>query len=467
VLLHPSSLPGPGPIGELGAYAHAFLEWMSHAGLDTWQVLPLHPVGPGASPYSSPSAFAGDPRLVAVEALVADGLVDPVAMPWGLDVVDVDAVEAWKWPLVRAAAARIGDSAEVKAWAQSQAWLESWALYAAVAETEGHNEWWTWKEAKASSHREAIAVHVAVQYLFERQWTALRDAARVRGIRIVGDVPIFVTRDACDVWTSPRLWRLDASHAPDPVSGVPPDYFSPTGQRWGSPIYDWQAHADSGFAWWRARLQRELALCDAVRLDHFRGFAASWAIPAAEPDARKGEWVPGPGRALFDALAQELGSLPLWAEDLGEITPDVESLRDELGLPGMKVLQFAFGTDAAHPFLPHNFGHDRWIAYTGTHDNDTAAGWYKSADETTRHRFRVYTGRDGSDPAWALMREAWASVAGTAIAPMQDVLKLGSDARMNTPGAASGNWGWRMRELPWQVCAPLREMGEAFGRVQA
>ncbi len=438
---------------------------MSHAGLDTWQVLPLHPVGPGASPYSSPSAFAGDPRLISVDALVAEGVIEPVAMPWGLDSVDVESVDTWKWPLVREAAARLAGSDEVKVWARTQDWLDAWARYAAMAEAQGNNEWWTWPLVDASTHREAVAVHVAVQYLFERQWTALRDAARVRGIRIVGDVPIFVTHDACDVWSAPKLWKLDAAMTPDPVSGVPPDYFSPTGQRWGSPMYDWQAHAESGFAWWRARLKRELSLCDAVRLDHFRGFAAAWAIPAAEPDARNGQWVPGPGRALFDALAAELGSLPLWAEDLGEITPDVEALRDDLGLPGMKILQFAFGTTAAHPFLPHNFAHDRWIAYTGTHDNDTAVGWYKSADETSRHRFRVYSGRDGSDPAWALMREAWASVAGTAMAPMQDVLKLGSDARMNTPGVAKGNWGWRLRELPWQVCTPLREMGEAFGRL--
>jgi 4-alpha-glucanotransferase len=284
---------------------------------------------------------------------------------------------------------------------------------------------------------------------------------------VVGDIPIFVSHDAADIWSEPGLWLLDEAHQPDPVSGVPPDYFSPTGQRWGSPMYRWPAHAESGFQWWRRRLARELALVDAVRLDHFRGFAAAWAIPANEPDARKGHWEPGPGEALFHALQDGLGGLPFWAEDLGEITPDVEALRTGLGLPGMKVLQFAFGLDAEHPFLPHNFDGPNWIVYTGTHDNDTAAGWYESTDEAVRDRFRLYTGRDGSDPAWAMLREAWASAAGTAIAPMQDFMKLGADARMNTPGVAAGNWGWRLRDLPWQSCGWIRQLGANFGRTEA
>ena len=467
VLLHPTSLPGPGPIGELGPYAHAFLEWMSHAGLDTWQVLPLHPVGPGSSPYGSPSAFAGDPRLISVEGLVADGLVEPAALPWGQERVDTDVVERWKLPLVRAAAARLADSADVRRWAEGEAgWLHDWARYSARAEHFGHAQWWRWSEVAEADLASRAAVEVAVQYLFARQWSALREAARVRGIRIVGDVPIFVSHDAADVWAHPELWHLDAGHQPDPVSGVPPDYFSPTGQRWGSPMYRWEAHEASGFSWWRRRLARELALVDAVRLDHFRGFEAAWAIPANEPDARNGRWTPGPGRSLFAALREELGGLPLWAEDLGDITPEVESLRDDLGLPGMKILQFAFGRDADHPFLPHNYAGTRWIAYTGTHDNDTALGWYRSADATVQDRFRVYTGRDATDPAWALVREAWASTAATAVAPMQDLIKAGSEARMNTPGVAEGNWGWRLRDLPWQSCAWVRQLGASFGRAE-
>ena len=465
VLLHPSSLPGPGPIGELGPYAHAFLEWMSHAGLDTWQVLPLHPVGPGGSPYSSPSAFAGDPRLISVELLVADRIVEPMAVPWGLDRVDPRAIELWKMPVLRRASQAVAASPECRAFVKNEAsWLGAWARYAARAEQAQSTAWWTWPEADNTALAHEVAVQEGLQFLFARQWANLREAARVRGIRIVGDVPIFVTHDACDVWEQPKLWLWGQDGQPDPVSGVPPDYFSPDGQRWGSPMYDWGAHAQTKFAWWRARLRRELALVDAVRLDHFRGFCAAWAIPAAEDDARKGRWTPGPGKALFAALREELGELPLWAEDLGEITPDVEALRSELGLPGMKILQFGFGTNAAHPFLPHNYQGTGWIAYTGTHDNDTAVGWYAQADEVVKHRFRVYTGRDGSDPAWGLVREAWASVAEVAIVPMQDVMKLGGEARMNTPGVATGNWSWRLRELPWQVCTPLRDLSVAFGR---
>jgi 4-alpha-glucanotransferase len=245
---------------------------------------------------------------------------------------------------------------------------------------------------------------------------------------------------------------------------VPADYFSPMGQRWANPMHDWQAHARGKYRWWKARMRRELDLVDAVRLDHFRGFCAAWAIPADEPDARKGAWVEGPGAKLFAALRKDLGSLPCWAEDLGEITPDVEGLRDGLDLPGMKILQFAFGGGGEHPFLPHNYAGTRWVAYTGTHDNDTAVGWYATADEESRHRFRVYTGRDGSDPAWSLIRESFASVAETAIAPLQDFLRLGSEARMNTPGTVEGNWSWRAREIPWDACGWIRGMVEATGR---
>ena len=452
----------------MGPYAHAFLEWMTHAGLDTWQVLPLHPVGPGASPYGSPSAFAGDPRLISVEALVAEGLIEPAAIPWGQASVDVDAVTAWKLPLIRAAAARLAGTAELAAYrAEESSWLGDWSRYAARAHRFCHGDWWRWPDVEDATLADEIAVEEGMQCLFSRQWAALRDAARVRGIRIVGDVPIFVAHNAADVWAEPALWHLDDAFQPDPVSGVPPDYFSPTGQRWGSPMYDWSAHAASGFAWWRRRLARELALVDAVRLDHFRGFVAAWAIPASEPDARNGRWVHGPGGTLFAALQETLGGLPLWAEDLGEITPDVEALRDALGLPGMKILQFAFGRDGDHPFLPHNFSGPKWIAYTGTHDNDTARGWYQSADEATCDRFRLYTGRDATDPAWCLVREAWASTAEMAIAPMQDFLKLGSEARMNTPGVAAGNWGWRLRDLPWQSCTWIRQLGTSFGRSEA
>lgn len=441
---------------------------MSHAGLDTWQVLPLHPVGPGSSPYGSPSAFAGDARLLSVELLVAEGLLEPVALPWGSESVDAEVVLGWKMPLLRRAARALVGSKELDTFVQAESgWLTTWARYSARQQAFGHGEWWRWPVIEDHEVADGIAVESALQLCFSRQWGALREAARVRGIRVVGDVPMFVSHDAADLWAEPGLWRLDGELQPNPVSGVPPDYFSPTGQRWGSPLYRWEAHAASQFAWWRRRFARELSLVDAVRLDHFRAFAAAWAIPASEPDARLGAWEPGPGMALFDALRQELNGLPFWAEDLGEITPDVEALRAELGLPGMKVLQFAFGRDAHHPFLPHNFDGPNWIVYTGTHDNDTAVGWYQSTDDAVRDRFRLYTGRDGSDPAWAMLREAWASTAGTAIAPMQDLMKLGGEARMNTPGSAVGNWGWRLRDLPWQSCGWIRQLGASFGRAEA
>lgn len=479
VLLHVSSLPGPGPVGEIGPYAHAFLEWMRQAGFDTWQILPIHPVGGGYSPYGSPSAFAADPRLISLEALVTDGLLDPVALPYGQERVDVDLVDVWKMPLLRQAAARVltADPQGFSAWAEAQAgWLEDWALYA-VLYRRHRDGWWAWPEPAAARTdlaalradlRAEIDVERGLQYLFHRQWSGLRRHAQELGIRLMGDIPIFVSGDGCDTWADRGLFRLRPDGRPDPIAGVPPDYFSPTGQRWGNPVYAWEAHARDGYRWWRTRIRRELELVDILRLDHFRGFAANWIIPADEEDARRGRWSPGPGRALFDALAADLGALPLVAEDLGEITPDVEALRDGAGLPGMKVLQFAFGGDpgaaARHPFLPHNYGHPGWVCYTGTHDNETAAGWYRSTDERTRHHLRVYTARDGGSPAWALMREAWASVAGLAVAPMQDVLGLGNEARMNVPGVAAGNWLWRLRELPWYACEGARRLSETYGR---
>jgi 4-alpha-glucanotransferase len=446
---------------------------MTQAGLDTWQVLPLHPVGPGASPYASPSAFAGDTRLISVESLVSAGLLPPSPMPWGTDRVDMAAVLAWKLPLLRTAAERVAADPDCRAWAEAERdWLEDWSLYAALERVHAGG-WWAWPAGAArrkgiaalrKEHAATIAVEEGLQYLFHVQWERLRAAARQRGIRLVGDIPIFVSGDGCETWARRDLFRLGADGRPDPVTGVPPDYFSPLGQRWGNPTYAWDRHAATGFAWWISRVRRELALVDAVRLDHFRGFCAAWSIPAREEDARVGHWEPGPGLPLFEALRDALGGLPLIAEDLGVITPDVAALRDGLGLPGMKVLQFAYGDDADHPFLPHNFEHPRWVAYTGTHDNDTTAGWYASTDERARHRFRATCGRDGTDPAWAMMREAWASIAETAIAPMQDFLGLGTDARLNTPGAAEGNWGWRLRELPWHTCGMSQHLSELFGR---
>ncbi len=472
VLLHPSSLPGPGPIGELGPYAFAFIDWLAESGLDRWQVLPLHPVGAGESPYASPSGFAGDARLVSVEELIREGLLEPTTLPWGGEAGDPELVRAWKLPLVRAAGARVAEDPACVAWAATQDWLDEWTLYAALAERHGGG-WPDWPSADRSPTSplrvelaEAMRCETGVQFLFDRHWQAVRARARAQGIAIVGDLPLYVSGDGCDVWANRRLFRFDENGDADPVAGVPPDYFSPTGQRWGNPTYDWKVHAAEGFDWWVRRLRRELDLVDIVRIDHFRGLVASWVIPGGETDARKGRWEPGPGRALFDALAAGLGRLPLIAEDLGEITPDVTELRTALGLPGMKVLQFAFGDGADHPFLPHNFENPGFVAYTGTHDNDTTAGWYLRTDEATRHRFRRYTGRDGSDVGWAMLREAWASIAHTAIAPIQDVIGAGTNARMNTPGVPEGNWLWRLRDLPWERSEVVRVLSQTFGRGQ-
>ncbi len=477
VLLHPSSLPGPGPIGELGPYAHAFLDWMSQSGLTIWQVLPLHPVGSGNSPYASPSAFAGDWRIISVEDLVQRGLVDPGPLPWGTDRLDPDAVDAWKRPLVRWAAQAVTASPECRAWVEQQPWLADWALYNALRSETGAG-WESFGGQRPSSKlRKTYATQIAeeegVQFLFATQWKDLRAAAATRGIRILGDIPLFVSGDGADVWCNRELFQFSGKGddaIADPVAGVPPDYFSPDGQRWGNPTYRWDAHQKDGFAWWIARVRRELEHVDELRLDHFRGLVANWAIPAGEPDARAGAWTPGPGRALLDAVA---GAMPdalgrIIAEDLGDITPEVVALRDSLGLPGMKILQFGFGGEpdvwTQNPFLPHNFQGSNWIAYTGTHDNDTALGWYRSAGDIVQDRFRRYTGRDGSNAVWALLREAWASVAHTAIAPMQDVLELGDEARMNTPGEGTGSWTWRMRDLPWDRCTMMRGLGEVYGR---
>ena len=473
VLLHPSSLPGPGPIGEFGSYARGFLDWMSQAGLTVWQVLPLHPVGAGNSPYASPSAFAGDWRLISVEDLVAAGILDPVPVPWGLDALDADVIDGWKRPLIERAGVRVSSSSACRAWVASQSWLDEWTLYNALRTSTGAGWQGFGADVPTSAlrleHAAAIAMEEGVQFLFSTQWQALRDEARARGIRILGDMPLFVSGDGADVWCNRDLFQFAAGDdgvVADPIAGVPPDYFSPDGQRWGNPTYRWDAHQREGFRWWIARVRRELELVDDLRIDHFRGIVANWAIPQAESDARKGVWSPGPGIALFDALAAELPGVldHLVAEDLGEITPDVRALRDDLGLPGMKILQFAFATDGTHPFLPHNYEGSNWVVYTGTHDNDTARGWYESADAVTQHRFRVYTGRDGSNAVWALLREAWASVAATAIAPMQDVMGLGSDARMNTPGTGTGSWTWRLRDLPWQSVPMMRGLSEVYGR---
>lgn len=473
VLLHISSLPSNGPIGDLGPAARAFVRWLADSGLRSWQILPTNPVGPGRSPYASPSAFAGEPSLISVEDLVADGLLPAQSPPPARDRVDVDAIEAWKMPLLQQAAAALikREPEALDAFTQQQPWAADWALYAALAEHHGGG-WWTWPKGlrrrhaatldKArKTHHASIQRHLALQVLFERQWTRLRAECDAHGVELIGDVPIFVSGDGADTWANRALFLMDPDGVQSVRAGVPPDYFSPQGQLWGNPHYDWDAMAAQDYAWWKARLGRCLAQCHVVRVDHFRGFESAWAVPMDAETAMEGAWVPGPGKALFDAL----GPLPLIAEDLGIITPQVASLRDATGLPGMKVLQFAFGGEPDHEFLPHNFASPNCVAYTGTHDNDTTLGWYRSAPPQVQHAFRVYVGRDGHDASWDLIRLAWGSIAERAIAPMQDLLSQGSEHRMNIPGQAQGNWGWRMDRWPAPWVGPrIAELSAAYGR---
>ena len=487
VLLHPTSLPGLHGSGDLGSDAFRFVDWLAAAGQSLWQVLPLGGVGPGNSPYMSTSAFAGNTGLVDLVELHQQGWLEasdlePVA---GLaeDIVQFPVVAAFRMARLARAADRFAAHASASQRAEFERfqgahadWLDDYALFMALSESHPGRDWCTWDQALARRQPAALAAARArlrsrvgfwkfCQWAFFRQWARLRAHARARRVRIVGDTPIFVAHHSADVWCRPELFELDADGRPTVVAGVPPDRFSPDGQRWGNPLYRWAEHARDGHAWWIQRLRRTFELVDIVRIDHFRGFSAHWEIPAGQATAARGRWVEGPGAALFEAVNQALGPLPIIAEDLGVITPDVDALRRRLGLPGMRILQFAFDGDAGNRFLPHNHERDA-VVYTGTHDNDTTAGWWAQASEHERHFARGYLATDGHDMPWALIRAACASVADAAIHPMQDVLALPSECRMNHPGQGQGWWKWRMR---WsQVHAwhaeRLAELGRLYGR---
>ncbi len=489
VLLHPTSLPGPFGLGELGPHALRWLDWLAAAGQGVWQVLPLGPTGYGDSPYQSFSSFAGNPYLISLERLRDDGWLSDDDLAHGsFDEGRVDfgpvisfrldalgrAARTWEAKASDAERSTFDAYCAAAAW-----WLDDFTLFMALKEAHGGGGWADWdaplrdREPAALltarlDHAEAIRRHALWQYWFDRHWADVRAHANALGIAVLGDVPIFVAYDSADTWSDQRLFHLDEVGAPLVVSGVPPDYFSATGQRWGNPLYRWDRHAEQSYGWWQARVRRSLELVDLLRIDHFRGFEAYWEIPASEPTAVKGRWVRGPGQPLFDALREALGDLPIVAEDLGVITPGVERLRDDNALPGMKVLQFAFAADASDPYLPHNYLPNA-VVYTGTHDNDTTAGWYAQAPETERDHVRRYLARGDDNVAWDLWRLAQASVADTAIAPLQDLLGLGHEARMNVPGAASGNWGWRFAwdDLPPWLVDGVREVAELYGRVPA
>ncbi|HRY89670.1 MAG TPA: 4-alpha-glucanotransferase [Rubrivivax sp.] len=485
ILLHPSSLPGPHGSGDLGAGAYGFVDWLVQAGVALWQVLPLGVAGAGNSPYASPSAFAGNPMLVDLHELQACGWLDAddLLPDAGLRdaMVDFAAVAPFREQRLQRAAQRFFErGAGDPRWADYQAfcvrhagWLDDFALFMALSEAHGWIDWADWEPALVTREPQALAQarerHAARcdfwrfgQWCFHRQWLALRGYANARGVRIVGDAPIFVGRHSADVWAHQALFELDAGARSTVVAGVPPDYFSATGQRWGNPLYRWSAHAADGYAWWIQRLAATFELVDVVRIDHFRGFAGYWEIPAAEPTAVNGRWREGPGEALFAAVQAALGRLPVIAEDLGLITPDVEVLRRRFAFPGMRVLQFAFGGGADNRFLPHYHELDS-VVYPGTHDNDTCVGWWATATPHEREFAAAYLGVNGHDIAATMVRTAFASVADTAVVAMQDLLGLDSRARMNFPGQGSGWWTWRLP--PGALTAELARLMSTLGRL--
>ncbi|CAD5366252.1 4-alpha-glucanotransferase [Rubrivivax sp. A210] len=490
VLLHPSSLPGPHGAGDLGPAAYHFVDWLVAGGQSLWQILPLGGLGPGNSPYMSSSAFAGNVLLIALDELQQRGWLDAddVAPVPGLDGerIDFAAMVPHRMERMARAAARFEAQATEQERAELQEfcaehgnWLDDYALFMALAEHNQQRDWCEWDaplatrkaaalRAARTQHAQRIAFWVFCQWCFYSQWARLKAYANDRGVRIVGDAPIFIAHQSAEVWAQPKLFELDEGGRPTVVAGVPPDTFSATGQRWGNPLYRWRAHAREGYAWWVERIRRSFELVDIVRIDHFRGFAGYWEIPASEPTAMNGRWVPGPGEALFEAIAEALGPLPIIAEDLGVITPDVDALRKQFDFPGMRILQFAWGEkgEAETRFLPHSHEADT-VVYTGTHDNDTTLGWWTGAPEEIRHHLREYLATDGRDVAWDLIRAACASVGDMAIYPMQDVLSLGGEHRMNFPGKGEGNWGWR---FGWQQVQPghaqrLRRLCQLYERL--
>lgn len=451
-------------MGDLGPDAHRFIMVLEEAGQSLWQFMPLGPPGAGDSPYAARSAFAGDPRMVSLELLADDGFLERADVP-----IERPTREHHERLLRRAHRAFLdrGLGGELEAFAERHGWARPYAKFAALRRLTGR-PWWEWGEALPGDTAAEESFVLFGQYWFERHWQGLREHAARRKIRLMGDVPIFVDLDSADAWANRELFKLDAEGRPEVVAGVPPDAFSETGQRWGNPLYDWETHRRDGFRWWRERFAHLFSQVDAVRLDHFRGFVAAWEIPAENEDARAGEWVPGPGRELMDAILEATGGAPLAVEDLGMITPDVYALRDDLALPGMLVLQFAFGDEERtwhNPHLPHNHVVNA-VAYTGTHDNDTTAGWWEKLDAVTRARVIAYLGGEPADAVLALIRLLQSSVAHTAIVPWQDWLRLGREARMNLPGTAEGNWQWH---FSWEQVTPAlpREMAaiaEVYGR---
>ncbi|HZV80985.1 MAG TPA: 4-alpha-glucanotransferase [Geobacteraceae bacterium] len=485
ILLHPTSLPGPGGIGSLGGEARRFIDFLAAAGQSLWQILPLGPPGCGNSPYSCFSAFAGNPLLIDLDDLAEQGdlLSEELDRTFPAGRVDFEAVTDYKLPLLHRAAERFfsaGESPrmhEFWRFCDNTFWLHDYALFMAAKAHFRGNPWNRWPEQLKRREPGAckeygkvlgkeIGAQKYMQWQFSRQWHVVRSYANSRGVRIIGDAPIFVAQDSADVWCNQHLFRLDAAGNPTVVAGVPPDYFSKTGQRWGNPLYDWGRVAEEDYGWWVARVKNDLALYDIVRIDHFRGFEAYWEIPAHERTAVKGRWVKGPGHGLFHALRQQIGSLPIIAEDLGVITPDVEALRDDFGLPGMAILHFAFDGGPSNAYLPHCHRHNT-VVYTGTHDNDTTKGWFDSLDRDKQEQVCAYLHCIPNEVVNVFIRTTLASVADYAIIPLQDLLHLDSSARMNIPGVAEGNWGWRVADgaITSTIAKELRRLTVMYNRL--
>jgi 4-alpha-glucanotransferase len=494
VLLHPTSLPGAQGIGVLDGAAVRFLDFLEAARMKYWQICPLGPTGYGDSPYQCFSAFAGNPYLIDLAALVGPGLLTAAelaplaALP--AEAIDYGALYRLKWPLLRAAYERYQRAGSPDLAAQSfadfkarhAAWLEAYAWFRALKDHHAGRPWWEWPVGERSlatvdpALRTRLApeadAHRFYQYLFFTQWGRLHAEAERRGIELIGDIPIFVAADSADTWAHPELFELGPDGRPTAVAGVPPDYFSADGQLWGNPLYHWEAHAATGYAWWRDRLRSAFELTRVLRIDHFRGFEAYWSVPFPAPNARAGEWRPGPGLDFFRAVHAEFPDARIIAEDLGVLTPAVVRLREDTGLPGMAVLQFAFGGEAANLYLPHNLT-PNGVVYSGTHDNDTSAGWYAAAPEAVRDHVRRYLRVDGRDVSWDFVRAAYAAVSRLAVLPMQDLLGLGPEGRLNSPGRAEGNWRWRLRASALERlgagggAAYLGELARLYGREPA
>lgn len=487
ILLHPTSLPGRFGIGDLGGEAHKFVDFLANSRQTYWQILPLIPTGYGDSPYSSISAFAGNTLLISPEQLVADGLLPPEfsenALEFPSTRVDYGRVYEWKTGILGKAFENFRSAPDPQMSDEFESfcrknywWLDDYALFRVVKGSRGHKPWFGWDDPlkfredaalnTARSHlQEPIKAEKFNQFLFFRQWFAIKTYANERGIKIIGDAPIFAALDSVDVWCNQDKFKLNEDGSPQVVSGVPPDYFSKTGQRWGNPIYKWDAMRADGFGWWIARMAFALKMFDIVRIDHFIGFVRMWEVPAGDETAENGEWVGVPGNELLSAINNTLGGLPFIAEDLGDVTREVEELRDSFGLPGMRILQFAFDGDPRNLHLPHNYVRN-CVAYTGTHDNDTAKGWYKWTGKDNRAFCRKYLDSNGREINRDMARALFASVADTVIVPMQDVLGLGNEARMNVPAGSGPNWQWRLKndDLSDKVASRLRDMTEIYGR---